>query len=432
MAPKQQQQQKKFDHIVSYSKRPVAAVNVYPGHGRNDLTVDEMLDELEKQEVRSARKETLLGQLRERVAGMKPEHATPTTPKKYLVDQQTGRIEVAEDGEGEYTHKDALLVSASIKSSQGPSQYDNVVELLRAFKEISEKKEEEAPKPSIEKPKEFYVDEETGIIVHDSENGEYTLSEARAVSQSKQRAMVSMLQQPSDPITPDKLELFKRDILDEAQKQVAAFAMKPKDNEAPPFITDPEGNIVLNPGANVPGYMYMLYELIKQFREDRKQKETGYQGADGSVRPLPDWLEIKKWEKEEERKDERNKGIVKLMEEGRKELPGLLEGLKSLSRSKESTEAMQKGGWLESKGQSPKTDTSTVMCAGCGSPMTYSSAPALITCKCGTLNFMGTSEQFEEIKKQLAPETQQEGKWESEPHSSNTEMDIKKDASETP
>ena len=432
-----------FDRGIAVSKYHVAGVPMYGADRKPEPTIDEILDDVEREEARNVQKAVVLAKLREKMAQLQPEPATASSPKKYLVDPTTGRIDVVEVGEGEYTRGDALLQSASIRSTQGPSQYDNVVELLRAFKELTDTKEEGAAKPP-EKPKEYYVDE-AGVIVRDSENGEYTLSEARAISQSRQRAFMPGQQSPKEfyvdddtgfivhdpqngeltlseartvsqsrhkalgpmqqhePITPDKLELWKRDILDETRKELAA---RPKE-EASPFLIDKEGHMDLNPNANAPVHVFLLYQLMQQMKEDRKHKETAYQGSDGSVRPLPEWLDLKRWEREEERKDQRNDAVMKLMEEGRKELPGLIQGLKGLSRSKESTEAMERGGWLESKdgqqGQKELPSGITAMCSQCGGKMSISGTPALVTCGCGTLNFIGNQAEFEAMREQLAP-----------------------------
>ena len=434
-----------FDRGIAVSKYRVTGVPAFGIEKKPGPTIEEVLDNLERQEAQDVQKAAILAKLREKMAQLQPEHATAASPRKYLVDPTTGRIDVVGDGEGEYTYKDALLQSASIRSTQGPSQYDNVVELLRAFKELTERREEEGAAKPPEKPKEyyldeagviirdsengeytlsearaisqsrqrvftsgqqnpreFYVDDDTGIIVHDPENGELTLSEARAVSQSRHKALAPM--QQHEPITPERLELMKRDILDETQKAVAAA--RPKE-EVSPFFVGEDGKVDLNPNANAPVHVFLLYQLMQQMKEDRKHKETAYQGSDGSVRPLPEWLEMKRWEREEDRKDQRNEAVMKLMEEGRKELPGLIQGLKGLSRSKESTEAMQKGGWLDSKegqqGQKELPSGITAMCSQCGGKMTISGTPALVTCGCGTLNFVGNQEEFEAIKQQLAP-----------------------------
>ncbi|MBA7682238.1 hypothetical protein ES703_90587 [subsurface metagenome] len=180
-----------FEETISISKQPVAGVTLYQTDARDqkrDLTIDEMLDELEKSELRQARKEELLTRIRERVTKVEDAKKPPTNrnPKRYLVDPETGIIDV-DDEEGEYTYKDALLTSASIKGKGG--QFDDAIGLINAARTLAEES-----KPAVEeKKKEYYVDPDTGIIHHDPENGENTLSEARTLSQSIQRTQTQPL-----------------------------------------------------------------------------------------------------------------------------------------------------------------------------------------------------------------------------------------------
>lgn len=180
----------KFKGTIGYSMQPVAGMTLYQGRSPAEPSIEEMLEELEKSEIRDARKEELLAKLRERIASIggtrKVEKAE--NPKRYLVDPESGRIDVVDDGE--YTYKDALLISASIKGKSG--QYEDAINLINAAKTLAQ---DSQPKVAL-KPKEYYVEPDTGVIVHDPENGEYTLSEARAVSQSLQKATTGGEQPP--------------------------------------------------------------------------------------------------------------------------------------------------------------------------------------------------------------------------------------------
>jgi hypothetical protein len=167
----------KFSATIAYSKLPVAGVPLY-GDKKAEPTLEEMLDELEKSDVQSARKDALLAKLREREAIARKQ--VEPNPKRYTVDPETGKIDIDEE-EGEYTQKEAMMVSASIKGKSG--QYDAAIALITAAKELVSDNRANV----TEKPKEFLVDPETGVITHDPENGEYTLSEARTISQSLQK-----------------------------------------------------------------------------------------------------------------------------------------------------------------------------------------------------------------------------------------------------
>lgn len=170
--------QPQFKGTISYTTKPVAGVTLYEDRRPAEPTLEEMLQELDRSDIREARKKELLAKLQQRIDnihGIKKEEK-PVSDKRYLVDPESGRIDVLD--EGEYTYKDALLVSASIKGKTG--HFEDAVNLINAAKALTE-----GTKTSVEeKKREFYVDDD-GIIHHDPENGEVTLSEARAISQSK-------------------------------------------------------------------------------------------------------------------------------------------------------------------------------------------------------------------------------------------------------
>jgi len=180
----------KFLGTITYSKRPVAGVTLYSDR-KTEPTIEEMLDELERSDIRDVRKEVLLRKLRERggLATRQGEPPAQPNPKRYLVDSETGRIDIDEEN-GDLTYKDALLMSSSIKGKSG--QYDDAINLINAARTLAQ---DGQPKET-RKPKEYYVEPDTGVIVHDPDNGEYTLSEARAVSQSLQRVTPGQAQPP--------------------------------------------------------------------------------------------------------------------------------------------------------------------------------------------------------------------------------------------
>lgn len=174
----------KFIGTITYSLTPVAGVTVHRDR-TPELSLEEMMEDLGKEDLRGAKIELLLSKIRERIdAAKKGEVAggpsAQPNPKRYLVDPGTGRIDV-DEAEGEYTYKDALLVSASIKGKDGG--YEGFLNLVKTIKELEKGSEVK----TTEKPKEYLVDPETGIIEHDRDNGELTLSEARAISQSLQK-----------------------------------------------------------------------------------------------------------------------------------------------------------------------------------------------------------------------------------------------------
>jgi len=174
----------KFRGTFGWSPQPVAGVTLFQGRKTTELSLEDMIEELGKSDIREARKEELLAKMEQRIKKIrgteKEEKPATPNPKHYLVDPETGVISVDEE-DGELSYKDALLVSASIKGKGG--HYDEAINLINTVKAFTQ---EDKPTPN-EKPKEYYVDPNTGIIVHDPENGELTLSEARAISQSLQK-----------------------------------------------------------------------------------------------------------------------------------------------------------------------------------------------------------------------------------------------------
>jgi hypothetical protein len=308
--------------------------------------------------------------------------------KKYLVNLETGVIDVVGEGEGEYTYKDALLTSSSIKGKAG--EYDKAVSLLKAARDLGEgKKEEAGPK------KEWYV-EDDGEIVHDPENGTLTLSEARAVSASKQR----LRRGGDDSLSPEKLELKLRDLKEEWNKTIMEMEgrlrekLTPRD-EGSPFYLDEKGSIAFNNKAKVSATDLLLWQFIKE------RQGTTVHDEHGNLLKVPDtatYLELQRFEREEHRKDKRNEQITSFIEDGRKQLPAIIETLRG--RSKESEESMREGGWL--KGGGSEVKTSPCPNPQCSQPLSYTTIPSIVTCpQCGALAFFGTPAQFQLIQNQI-------------------------------
>jgi len=210
----------KFRGTFGLSPQPVAGVTLYQDRSVTKPNLEEMLDELEKSDVQSARKDALLAKLKERGAAVWKQGEP--NPKRYTVDPETGKIDVDEEG-GEYTQKDAMMVSASIKGKSG--QYDAAIALITAARALVSDNQPGA----AEKPKEFYVDPETGVIIHDSENGEYTLSEARTISQSLQKGKQAAQPPQGQKSFLDKLEEITDGLV--TQRMAGLFG---GDNQAPP------------------------------------------------------------------------------------------------------------------------------------------------------------------------------------------------------
>ncbi|MBA7601331.1 hypothetical protein ES703_08401 [subsurface metagenome] len=223
----------KFRADFGMSPQPVAGITVLD-RGSVEPTLQELLEGLDKSDIKEKQKEELLAKLDERIdkiRGHKEEKAPVERKlKRYLVDPETGKIDIDEE-EGEYTYKDALLLSASIKGKGGQFQDAiNLIKTVMALGEVNQAKTDE-------KPKEFYVDPQTAVIVHDPENGEYTLSEARAVSQSMQRG-------PEDK--PKVIQFLDSDgqLIEAPPGQPIIITKKEQQQPSKTYFVNAEGKVV--------------------------------------------------------------------------------------------------------------------------------------------------------------------------------------------
>ena len=173
-----------YKGTISYTNQPVAGITLYQDRGSGEPSFKELLENLGRADIEEKQKEELLAKLDERIDKIRGKKGEMTPAgrnlKRYLVDPETGKIDIDEE-EGDYTYKDALLLSASVKGKGG--HFEEAINLIKTVTALGEGKKTQTD----ERPKEFYVDPQTAVIIHDAENGEYTLSEARAISQSMQR-----------------------------------------------------------------------------------------------------------------------------------------------------------------------------------------------------------------------------------------------------
>lgn len=399
----------KFDSQFPPAVHPEVRGGViyYPLTNRKDEDEEEELERflrrVQKRQLLAAERARLLTELKPSVLEEKEDNEEKrmqtSTKKRYLVDPETGVISIDEEN-GEYNYRDALLISSSIKAKRG--EYEQALNLINALKEWTkgtENKQEEKPK------KEFYVTDE-GIIVHDPQHGELTLSEARAVSESKKRSLST---QKEDNITPEKLELLKRDIRDEVNRTLEDAInqirqhLTPKEQEAL-FTIEEDGKVQVNPRARLGINEFLLYQLVQNMTK-KDDKLLPYKDSEGNVLPLPAWLELDKHRREEKRKDERHEAIVSLIQEGRKELPNILAALKNLATSSETAQAMAQGGWVET------TPVKSAPCPNCHTGLNYTQVPSIVRCpQCGSLAVLGSPSEQKELLDQLTAHLTKETK----------------------
>jgi hypothetical protein len=332
----------------------------------DEADVEKLITRVQKRQLLEAERHKIMsefGKPEEKVE-VKVSEAKDTSPKRYLVDTVTGRIDVVDDGE--YTYKEAVAMSASIRAAKG--EYSEAIKLLQALKEFGGENEEK-------KEKREWLVEDDGEMIHDPDNGELSFSQARAVSASKQRALALRTE---EPVTKDKLDLMKRDMTDEMRKTVVEAVSKVKEdlvpkNSQPAFTIDDEGKIKLNPKASLTVMEYLIWQ--------QSQKPAS---ASNPV-ILPDGRQMDgafaiEWTRhtyEQQRKDDLNKAIVGFIGDVRQKLPDVLEAFRNVGRSPQVEESMQRAGWLGN--QQEKKVMRTINCPACKTQFS-TITPALVTC----------------------------------------------------
>ena len=365
----------KFGGTIFYSKEPIAGITLYQG-SRPEQSLEEMFTELEKADLREARKLELLNRLKARALKAEKERLDAqkalapsdegkiSSSKRYLVDPETGKIDVV-DEDGEYTYKDALLVSASIKGRAG--HYDDALKLIEAFKALVNVG---SPKAE-ERKKEFYVEPETGVIVKDPENGEYTLAEARTISQSMRKA--ANLPPANYYVDPDG----NVHQLQPGQPVVVKQRTEPSAQKI--FLIDQKGNlqeseagkpivvrVESTPSSNIPP----MYPFPAMGADNKP-----ILGSDGKpvyvdIEPMLKWLGF---QSEQKRADERHNALMGLTQTIKENLPI---GMEAFSRAAS-----------EVKGKTPESTTQQYECGSCHTKFTLPREPGedekVICPKCG-------------------------------------------------
>lgn len=368
------------------------------------------IDDFVKRQASMAEYRKLMHTLREvegegeTVASTGPKEAPPKErrAKKYLVDIKTGLISVDEE-DGEYDFKEAQLVSQSARA--GESEYEKTIALIKAARG------EAAGEGPVHK-KGFYV-EDNGEIVPDSENGDLSLSEARAISASRRALAI----REEAPITKEGLELLKRDMKDEMAtrleqevgKRLALGGGSGRGDSESPFTFNEKGDISIRAGARVSLTEMLLYQSMRGQGQGQLYKD-----AAGTAMPLPAWLELERFKREERRKDEMGSAVTGLFEMGRKELPNLIAGIQNMSTSKKAEHALEKGGWGKGKSATKTADKGaeviTTECAGCHQPVSYVHPPCIVTCpRCHGVNMFGSPEEQQLLTEQLAASMRPKG-----------------------
>ncbi len=325
-----------------------------------------------------------------------PEATKDIRTKRYDVDPMTGIISVNEE-DGEYTYKDAVLVSTSIRGPNHDSSRDLVKIDVR--------------------PKEFAVDED-GEISHDPENGELTLYQARALAESRRRPLV-----PDEVITPERVELKMRDLRDELSKLIentvketmhglkdAILPLIPGKQELP-FTLNEKGDVILNPKASLSAMEVLVFQQLQ-----KKDSGSGTLIRDGeNVFPLPAWMEVKKFNLEQNRKQETHDAIVGVVKQIREGVPKAIAAFRALADNTGAKKAMEGTEWATPPGSPAGAAPSmkaladkvggklrSALCPGCGAEILFLEGSQVISCgKCGKMSFFGNAEAMKKVSQEL-------------------------------
>jgi len=326
-----------FDTELHTSTKPVAGISLYQGleGNKEESPAEKIYDKMEATQAQALRGKQMEGLIKE--ATGEGQDASKRNLKRYLVDPGTGVISIDEE-EGDLSYRDAVMSSASIiatlraqggdtekkrefyvddKSGVIMHDPENGEFTLSEARAIAQSRQ--GVSAPTEKKKEFYVDDKSGVIMHDPENGELTLSEARAVAQSRQRVAA-----PNEGITKEGLELLKRDLRDELKQNIENIG---KGNQEPAFTFDKDGKPVLNPNSKG---MSLSDVLAYQFITKPQNSQGMYKDDAGNIMALKDALDLKRFNNEEVRKDKKVDSLQEIITEARKQMPLIGKGIEEM------------------------------------------------------------------------------------------------------
>jgi hypothetical protein len=352
-----------FPGAIGYSDKPIAGISLYHVYdpSKHEPSVEEILEDIERDEARSAKKELAFAKLRGRLEG-KPKEASNT--KRYIVDPNTGRIDVDEK-EGEYSYKDALAVSSStIQSRAGQGgqatggPFEAAMNLINAIKTLTP-----AGEAKPERPKEWGVDPDTGVIYRDEEEGEYTLGQARVVSLSVQKSL---------PPAEDGKKLFYIDeegrriivepgtvITQNKPPSVKTILLKPDGTEME--IDESKRVIVLNQPASEGSGLFPF-----PITDDEGKPLTL------AKVPLSEWVNLKAEASKERRAEEKHKGVLDVLQTLKKYIPL---GAKAIERA------------MQGRDGGVASEKLSVICGECGRKNLVKEGLKTFKCKeCSTSN----------------------------------------------
>jgi len=366
----------------------------------------------------------------------------PTTgnQKRYRVDPESGDMWPTDSEDG-LSYGDALLAASQIKAKGG--KFSEAQELFNTFKSFYDTLNPPESNKGKEEPERAWDVDDEGRMYRDPEGGEYTYREAKAVSESRRKALVP--KDSDDKLTAKDLELerqrqenrvkeLKDEFYDAVNKTLEDYSSR---------IPQPKGlfDQIMD---LVQRYQSLPEPIRKRFDAllgggDSRDSSLLLRDSNGNPVSIEDWIKLERFRRSEDRADRRERTLNNFFEEGRKQLPSIVEGFKEMFGGGGRESAFTGTEWENLGTEEPQQpagekqtareagNLATVKCAGCGQDFETSSNVRIAECDyCGTLNFRGSQQEFEWLKDQInatagvTSETQQQ---ETEQEAEQTESE---------
>jgi len=334
--------------------------------------------------------------------------------KRYRVDPESGDMWPTDSEDG-LSYGDALLAASQIKAKGG--KFSEAQELFNTFKSFYDTLNPPESNKGREEPERVWDVDDEGRMYRDPEGGEYTYREAKAVSESRRKALVP--KDSDDKLTAKDLELERQ------RQENRVKELKDEFYEAVNKTLEDYSNKIPQPK----GLFDQIMELVEKYQSlpepirerfdallgggDNRDSSLLLKDSNGNPVSIEDWIKLEKFRRSEDRADRREEALNSLFEEGRKQLPGIVEGFKEMfGGGKESaftgtewenfgTEEPQQPAGEKQTAQEAR-NLATVRCAGCGQNFETSRNVRIAECdNCGTLNFRGNAQEFEWLREQI-------------------------------
>lgn len=263
--------------------------------------------------------------------------------KAWILDPNTKEpVEVGPE-DGQLTYAQALFHSANAQGKQG--EIEKMRQMVGLFNELKGNKDDGGLK-------QFRVNE-NNLIEFDPAGGSMTLAEARSMADANRRALVPK-DNDDNRVSREvfEKELENRDLRhqQEMQKMVGEILNKPSAVRA-----DQNGKLTIDWNANPTGAEIMAWMMSQQLENQKNNKQNLYPvDSNGHMMPLQDFLELKRFDREEKRQDERTNALrdigATLREHAGTVLAMAQEFISFMKGEQTSADSLKGTGWEEPEG----------------------------------------------------------------------------------